>query len=64
MKEEMIQVRVWASTNFINSTDEQIIEVDKDYWESMTDAEKEEYMFDVAMEMIEWGFEEIEGEQE
>lgn len=42
MKEEMIQVRVWASTNFINSTDEQIIEVDKDYWESMNDQEKEE----------------------
>lgn len=54
---EMITIRVYARTNKVGSDDDTEFEVEREVWESMTDAEKDEAAREYLGNLIEWGYE-------
>lgn len=57
----MVKVRVWVMTNLVGSKVEDVIEIDLS---DLNENEIEEELFDVALQMVEWGFEVVENDDE
>lgn len=57
MSDEVVRVRVWASTNKVGSECEDIVEFDATEWAGATEEEREEWCREAAFEYIEWGYE-------
>ena len=53
---ETIKIKVYARTDYVGSECHDIVEFDKEEWESMSSEEQEEEMKDYAMNFIEWGY--------
>ena len=53
---ETIKVQYMIRTSKISSDCEDIIEIDNEKWESMTEDEQEEYMKEHAFDHIEWNY--------
>lgn len=58
---KMVKVRVWVMTNLVGSKVEDVIEIDLS---DLNENEIEEELFDVALQMVEWGFEVVENDDE
>jgi hypothetical protein len=52
-----MKIKYWVQTDKVESTYEDIEEIDDAEWEAMTEFEKECYMKDLALDHMEWGFE-------
>lgn len=57
---DTIKIRVYVGTKFVGSEDEQIVEVDREEWEDMSDSQQEKYMREIMFEMISWGYDPVE----
>lgn len=53
---DMVKVRVFVQTNRVGSKCEEVIEFDREDWESMSESERTECCMDVMWNMAEWGF--------
>ncbi|WP_323016383.1 hypothetical protein [Castellaniella sp.] len=56
----IIRIKVEVSTNKVGSDDYNIVEFDRDEWNALTDAQREQYCREVMFEMIEWNWEETD----
>tara|TARA_R110000744_G_C19371770_1_gene563194 strand:- start:54364 stop:54549 length:186 start_codon:yes stop_codon:yes gene_type:complete len=56
-------IRVYISTDNIGSECEEIVEVDADYYNSLDEEDKDEWFKDIAFNMTEWGYEEVEEDE-
>ena len=54
---DVVKVKVWVKTDIVNSTCEDVIELDREEWESMTEDQREDFCRDVVWNMAEWGYE-------
>lgn len=61
MANDTVKIKVRISTNKVGSECSNIIEFDREDWESMSEAEREEAMHDEVWNMAEWGWE-VQGE--
>lgn len=55
---EPVKIRVFIRTNSINSEYSEVVEFDRDEWDSMNDDSREEACRDVVFNMSEWGWSE------
>lgn len=53
---DTVKVTVFIRTNNVGSMCEDVIEFDRDEWESMTEEEREEVCRNTAFNMGEWGW--------
>lgn len=56
---DTVKIRFSISTNKFGSECEDELEFDREYWESLTEHEKEEEVKEYAFQYIEWGFEQV-----
>lgn len=53
---DTVKVKVWVHTNKIGSECHDIVEFDREEWESMTDDEKDDICKDAAFNNMDWGW--------
>lgn len=56
---DTVKIRVWISTNKVGSECSDVVEFDREDWESLSDKDKEDELQDIAFSYMEWGWEEI-----
>lgn len=54
---DFIKVKVYISTQKVGSECADEFDIEKDYWESLSEDEKEDMCKEVAFSMMEWNFE-------
>lgn len=54
-----MRVKYWIQTDKVGSKCSDTVEVDEEEWQSMTGAERDEYMRVIAFNYLDWGFEEL-----
>lgn len=60
LKDEIVKIRYKISTDNVGSECADIVEIDKVYWDSLSDTGKHNEMKDVAFEHLEWSYKEVE----
>jgi len=56
---DIVKIKVWISTNKVGSECSDVVEFDREEWESMSDKDKEDVLQDAAFNYMEWGWEEL-----
>jgi hypothetical protein len=54
-----MRLKIYVSTNKVGSLCEDIIDIDKEDWEIMDDREKNEFVLEQLMSIMDWGWEEL-----
>lgn len=56
---DTVKIKVWISTNKVGSKCSDVVEFDREEWESMSDKDKEDALQYAAFDYMEWGWEEL-----
>jgi hypothetical protein len=56
---DTVKVRVYISTNKVGSECSDVVEFEREDWNSMSDQDKEDALQDTAFSYMEWGWEEL-----
>lgn len=55
---DKVEIEVWVCTNKVGSESRRKITIDREEWEDFSGEEKEEYMLEEMLNLIEWNWEE------
>jgi hypothetical protein len=51
-----MKIRYWIKTNKVGSKCEDVMEIDDDEWNAMTDEKKEDTVREAAFDQADWGY--------
>lgn len=60
LEAEVVKVRYRISTDNVGSECSDVVEIDKEYWDSLTDDGKDAEMKEAAFEHLAWSYEQLD----
>lgn len=54
-----MKIKVWVSVGLAGCTKSEIIEMNKEDWDNMSEKDREDLMHDTVHDMMDWGYEEL-----